>query len=634
MMKTTLVTTMTPRCLSLALALSLGISGVLASVPSVAASGSIYRGSTVYVREMRSADKLMQTGKYKEAESKYTALLQKNPGNLTVRSMLALSQAELFKLDAAEENARKVLSRNFNNAVAHMALGVSYRNRTASQDMTYKLQRDHYLTESAKELEKAVSLDPDSPEGLNQLGVTYRFQGRMKEAESAFTQAVSIDPDFSEALLNRGIVHLEKGDIAGAKRFYSQAVQRNSKNYMAHFRIGEALIKEGELHKAIRSLNTALSLDPGNASVLSKMAEAYDMQGNAAAAVTHYRKAIQANPGFMPAYNGLANLYEDRGDGELAMAELKSALNNNPLQNSARVQLGRLALSVDKPEYALQTFKEALVLEPKNPEVIQGMSQALTTVAQKSANASQITGYESDLVNAEQAVEEALRYNPDDLRLHLASLRISQLTGKPTASLREQQEILQRVPKTEREKLIKGEALLAMGRYEESDTVFHEVIDGARGDVDKLLMIGDTLKSNGDLTMAREAYLRVSRIEPQNLKAQRGVQRIEKVEAESQKNLRLAKALNNWRQKGSSVDFYEESLLKNPRQPEARLALAKLYEKSRDYAKAAVSYQFYLGLNPQLTDKDRQHYLRKIAKLQTLAQKNTSQEKPVILSKR
>jgi tetratricopeptide (TPR) repeat protein len=172
---------------------------------------------------------------------------------------------------------------------------------------------------------------------------------------------------------------------------------------------------------------------------------------------------------------------------------------------------------------------------------------------------------------------------------------------------------------------LQGEAFLSLGRYQDADGVFRGLMQSAAGDKDKLLLIGDTLKINGDLDRAKEAYQMVASQEPGNLKAQRGIQRIERVEADSKKDLRLAKALNNRRQKTSSIDFYEESLSKNPRQPEARLALAKLYEKAKAYDKASVSYQFYLGLMPNMEDKTRQKYQRKVTKLQQLHLKKQAQ---------
>lgn len=597
-------------------------------VPSDAAQ--VYRANATYTHEFRNADTYLQTGQYQAAEAKYTRQLKSNPKSTMARASLSMAQAELYKLDAAEKNANQVLSKDSKNAMAHLAKGVVYRNRTASLDMTYKSQRDALLANSASELQQAIRSNPRSPEALNQLGVTYRFMGRNQEAKEAFSQALALDPHYAEAYLNQGIMQLAEGDVSGAKAQFNSAIKLNSKNYMAHYRLGEAYLQGGDTHAALTSLNTALALNRSNAAVMAKMGDAYQAQGNTAAAIANYRKAIQANPGFMPAYVAVSDIFDNRGDGELAMAELRSALNVNPQFSAGRNRLGRLALSVDKPDQAMQYYKESLKQNPNDAEALQGLTQSLTVVAQKQANYSQTVGADSDLMNAEQTIQEAMRLNPNDMRLHLANLRIAQLTGKARTSDAELQKIASMTPQNEHEAMMQGEAFLALGRYQDADQLFTRMMQQSSGDADKLLLIGDTLKVNGDLLRAKDAYRMALGAEPNNLKAQRGIERIEKAEAESDKTLRLAKALNTWRSNGkdSSIDFYEDTLSKNPRQPDARLAVAKLYEKTKQYTKAANSYQFYLALRPDLTEKEREGYEKKIASLQEKAQKVASQPAP------
>ncbi|MBY0405531.1 MAG: tetratricopeptide repeat protein, partial [Cyanobacteria bacterium] len=524
----------------------------------------------------------------------------------------------LYKLDAAEENAKKVIVSNPRDAQGHLALGVVLRNRTASQDMTYLTQKSNYLSHSARELELAVHLAPQSPEALNQLGVTYRMLGRFQEAQQSFQKALDLDPKFAEALLNQGTVSLAKGNVGEAKDHFQQAIQQNSKNHMAHYRLGEALIQEGDLHKALQSLNTALSLDPGNGIILCKMAEAYDRQGNFPSASATYRKAILANPQFMPAYQGLANLYTNRGDEELAMAELKNAVVINPKFVRGYSQLGNLALSVDKTDQALKYFKEALAQSPGDSDALEGLSQTYMVMAQKSATASQGVGTDADLIQAQQSVEEALRVNPSDLRLHLAKLRLNQLAGNPVPSEQELNTILNQPAQNEAQRILQGEALFAVGRYQDSDQVFRSLIQASSREPKRLLLLADALKADKDLDLAKEAYSMASLAEPENPHAQLGVQRVEQAKADAEKSLRLAKALNTWtsRDKGSSIDYYEESLSKNPRQAEPRLALAKLYEKEKLYPKALKSYQLYLALSPALSENEKNKIVNKINKLQ------------------
>lgn len=606
---------MTIRRQVIALALTLAMGQIILPNTSDTWAQS-YQGNVRYTRELRAANEMLQGGRYEQAESIYTRTLKKNPRNLAARSGLAVAQAGLYKLGAAEKNARQVLERDPNNAYAYIALGMVHRNRTASHDMYYKLNRDSLFRQSAAELEQAVRLDPKNPEAYNELGVTYRFQGRYDEARQMFEKALALDPNYAEALLNAGIASMAQGKVAEAKQNYRRAITLNSKNHMAHFRLAEALGQEGQYHEALESLNTALALDPGNASVMSKMAEMYDRQGNQAAAVANYRKAIQKNPGFMPAYIGLSNLFDKRGDGEAAMTELRSALNANPGYSPARNQLGRLALSVNKPLQAANYYRESLRRNPNDVEAINGLSQALTVLAQQSVTSAQALGQDSELVSAEATIEEALRLNPNDLRLHLASIRIGRLTGRPKASWEELERIISRPARSESEEMLRGEAYLALGRYAEADQVFDRLIAHNSRNTGKLLTMADTLRINGDLEKAEDAYHAVLLADPGNVKARRGLQRVELANASAQKSLRLAESLNNFIQKESAVDFYEESLAKNPKQPEARLALSKLYEKLDFYAKAARSYQFYLGLMPDLSEKKRERYEEKVTKLQ------------------
>jgi tetratricopeptide (TPR) repeat protein len=606
-------------------ALALGVSILAGGMlyPSSDAASRVYKAGTLYTRQYQSADSALQTGKFQVAESQYTAALKRNPGNQSVRAALGLAQAELYKLDAAEKNADQVLAKNPKNAMAHLVKGVVYRNRTASLDMTYRGDRENLLQKSLSELKQAVRYAPNSPEAHNQLGATYRFMGRNQEAHAEFEKALDLDPRFAEAKLNLGIMQMAGGNTAAAKELFNQAIKLNSRNHMAHYRLGEALLQEDNTHGALKSLNTALSLDRGNASVMAKMGDAYERQGNTAAAIANYRKAIQANPAFMPAYTAISDIFDGRGDGELAMGELRSALNVNPNWSPGRNKLGRIALTVDKPDQALIYFRESLKQNPNDSDAINGVAQSLTVIAQKQATWSETLGAESDLLNAEHSIQEALRTNPNDLRLHLANLRISQLAGKPAMSEAELKTLTSITPRNEAEALIQGEAFLSLGRYEEADQVMGRLLQQASGDADKLLIIGDTLKVNGDLMRAKDAYQMALAAEPSNLKAQRGLDRIAKAEAESGRTLRTAKALNTWKRTGkeSSIDFYEDALSKNPRQPEARLELSKLYEKTRQYDKAARSYQFYLSLRPDLTEKEQESYAKRITRLQELASK-------------
>lgn len=567
---------------------------------------------------MRQANQQFQVGNLEKAESIYMQAVRRNPRSAQYRSALSLVQAELYKLNVAEDNAKQALKLDPKNPYAHIALGMVYRNRTASSDMEYRLQRDTLLEQAANEFQTALRYDPHNADAQNRLGETYRMQGKLGEAQDAFEAALDLDPRYSDAHANLGTVLKAKGQSQAAIDHYKQAIKLNSKNYKAHYYLGEALTDLGQYHAALESFNTALSQKRDSAMVHTKMGEALEKQGNEAAAIAHYRQAIQSKPEYFPAYQHLANVFDYRGDEELAISELKSGLNANPNALPLKNQVGWLSLKADKPDQAVLFYREVLKSDPTNAEALDGIAQAYTVVAQRLAAQGTFQGADA-YVDAQEAIEEALRAQPNNISLHLAMLRIEKLAGKPTEAREHLEKIVATTPQTDIEKLAVGEALFTLGRYQESDKLFSDLLQSYHGNVRSTLTLADTALVNGDLDMARKAYQKIQAQDPKNRKASWGLQRVSMLEEGANKNYRLADSLNNWmskKQRRSAKDFYREAVSQYPRMPEARLALAKIYSGEKNYGEAIFEYQAYLELSPELEARERERIEHRIDQLQ------------------
>ncbi len=80
-----------------------------------------------------------------------------------------------------------------------------------------------HLPEAAAEFELATKLNPKQPIYWNQLGVTYRQQGRFGQARSAYERAIALDSGYAAPVLNLGILHdLYLGDGARALDLYAR----------------------------------------------------------------------------------------------------------------------------------------------------------------------------------------------------------------------------------------------------------------------------------------------------------------------------------------------------------------------------------------------------------------------------
>ncbi len=573
-------------------------------------------------RTMRAANRQFQVGKWEDAEKTYTRSVKRYPNNSNNHAGLGIVQAELFKLGSAEKSAKRALELNSKNAYAHIALGIVARNRTASSDMTYRNQREALLEQAISEFKMALNIDSSNPDAYNRLGEVFRMQGELDKAEVAFNKAVELDNRFSEALANKGTVLSAKGQTDEAIQSYKQAIKLNSKNHKAHYYLGEALAKKGLYHDAYEALNTALYQNRNSEMVYAKMGDVLGAQGNESAAISKYREAIRIKPEYAPAYQKLAKLFDNRGDGELAMAELKSALNANPKLEALKLDLGRMSLAVDKPEQALRYYSDVLQKNPTNPEALDGLTQAYIKSADDSAGQG-VLGGSDKYVDAEVAIGRALQANPDNLDLHLAMLKISKLSGKPMLAQDHLNYIVNQTAYTPNQKLVKSEAYFALGKYQESDELMRQLLSESRGNAQRQLMLADTAQVNGNLAMAKEAYNQVLTTQPNNLKAQRGLQRIDNIMAEAKKDYNLAEALNSRfssKKRETAKDFYLEAISVHPRQPDAHLELAKIYNRQDEYGKAIFEYESYLNLSPELPEKKQASVRSKIERLKTKLQ--------------
>ncbi len=568
-------------------------------------------------RTMNRANRQYQLGKWEEAEKIYTQSVKRYPNNSLNWANLGIVQAELFKLGASEKSAQRALKINPKNPYAHIAQGIAYRNRTASSDMTWRNQRGELLQKAINEFKTALKYDPNNPDAYNRLGEIYRMQGRIQEADEAFTKAIELDPKFSEAISNKGTIVKATGTVDEAIALYKEAIKHNSKNYKAHYLLGEALADKGQYHEAYNALNTALYQNRNSEIVYTKMGDVLERQGNESAAISKYREAIRVKPEYVPAYQHLAHLFDNRGDGEFAMAELKSALNANPHLTDLKLDLGRLALASEKHDQALRYYQEVLSQNPSHPVALKGLATTYMSTAEQSAGQG-VLGGSDKYVDAEIAIQRALQANPNDISLHLAMLQINQLSGKPTMAQKHLEYITQHPPRNEAEHLAQAEAFFMLGRYQESDESYRKLLSYTEKDLNKQLILADTMKINGDLDMATETYQNILSRQPENLKAQRGVQRVHRLKEEAGKQINLANALNSRlskKKQKTAKDFYLESVSIYPRQPEARLELAKIYNREDNYGKAIFEYESYLNLLPELEPKKRDRIESKISRL-------------------
>lgn len=579
-------------------------------------NGEVLVGNKVYkakiTKNYTEIDSLIDQKRFQEAKAMCDARLNADPSDTKARALLGDIYSKQYKLDAAKAEYLKILEKNPNDATAHNGLGNFYYEKTTSSNMDVIKSTNSYYQQALKEFNKAIKLDPDFYKAYNNAGKIMQETGKLAEAEKYYRKALEIEPKCSEAVDNLGTVLYAKNQTDASINKFKEAIGLNSKNSSAYYHLGEALVSRGDYNSAINYLQTALYLNPNSAPVHDMLGKAYQKQGNEAAAIVEYRKSSMIKPEYSCPYLRLANIYQDRGDDEMAIAELKSAVSINPDFQEGKLKIADISLKSDKIDQAIKYYRELLGNKDYEDQALKGLSKAYFMEAQEvSANAS-ITS-ESEYVDAENAIKQAIQLNPDDLQLYLALLRISRLTNKDGQADFYLNKIIDNPVNKPAAHIVKGEAYIAYKKYNDAQNEFRQALSQV-DKIDSILYLGEIFITNRQYPAAKEAFNKVLSKDPGNQKAARSLERIQMNEEQAVAKFNLAKGFYNEGQILASIEAFRDCLALNPYLADAQLLLAKSFEKEKYYFNAIENYTAYVNI-ANINNKDSAKYNEKIAQL-------------------
>lgn len=127
-----------------------------------------------------------------------------------------------------------------------------------AQERARKLFASGKLADAARELEKALALDPDFAEAHENLGALYVKLQRPAEAEAHLRRAIELNPSSSFAHSDLSAVQLMAGDWEAAERSARRALELSRGNNWARFMLGLALLRHAETQtEALQQLEYA-----------------------------------------------------------------------------------------------------------------------------------------------------------------------------------------------------------------------------------------------------------------------------------------------------------------------------------------------------------------------------------------
>lgn len=333
--------------------------------------------------------------------------------------------------DSAAKELHAVLALDPKNAEANANLGViaflqgDYR--SASQYLRNALSTDPSLTKtqallgicerrlgqpSAQELlEKSF---PDLKDknlqiqvGMELAGI-YDQQGNLDRTASVMRTLVDIDPDNIEILYMAQRIYSELADDTLNKL----AILAPGSARMQQV-IAERLINDGDLKAATEHYRKALELNPHLPGVHYELAQAIleaspndtQVQANAE---KELQAAIKSDGDSAGVECVFARIAAKRSDMDAALAHYRRALTLNPGAAEAQIGLGRLLMTMDKPEEAAKYLRLSIQSDPLNGEAHYRLATVARTLGLKEESAREFRLFQ-EIKQTKQSLKELYR---------------------------------------------------------------------------------------------------------------------------------------------------------------------------------------------------------------------------------
>ncbi|MGN0031845.1 MAG: tetratricopeptide repeat protein [Candidatus Gastranaerophilaceae bacterium] len=565
--------------------------------PSFAAQPIKVQVSKSYV----DISKLIEYNNYEDADSRLKEILSKNPNDLDAKALQLISQAKQWKLAPTQAELDKLLKKYPNKPEFHYAQGLVYLMRETSSDVEYIKNISNLSNAAIQEFVKAVDLDGTYYQAYNAMGVATLKLGNKKDAQDLFNTAIKNNPQFAPAYDNLGNVAMLDGDLDQAEKYYLLSLKYNSHNPTSMYHMGQVEARRGDYTKALTWLNHSLHINPNSSPAWNLQGELYLKQGNQPAAINSFKKAIHVKPENSRPYINLAGVYERRADHEFAMEELKTAIILNPNYKEGIYRVANMSLETKKYQQALEYYSRLLGDKTYNNNAIIGLANTYYEMSKDTADSRDFTT-NKDVYLAYDYVNEAIQRTPNDLKLHLAKIKLGKLTHQMELTNDNLNYIIQSASNSLMDTVIKGEAYLSLGRERDAVYTFENAINFA-DNVDDELYLAEILVQHKQFRTARKALQKVLMSDPDNRIAENGIHYIDLCEMKSNEFFEIALRQYKEGNYASAIEYCNRSIDFYHNAPSIAKLKAQSYEAEGNYQGAVKYYVQYLALAPNASDR-------------------------------
>ena len=264
------------------------------------------------------------------------------------------------------------------HGTAHLHLGI-----------VYKTQGE--LTDAENHLLQALTLLPETAEAHIHLGDVYVLQHRLNAAENAYRKGIRLNPNHTESYYGLGRVSELQNHLQQAMEYYDAALSRNQYLAQAHYRRALTYRKLGNSEAAaaamaafqrlktyedtVHEYREALYLNPNLPMLYIKLGELHEAHNNLTEAARVYEIASQVHPSYLSAHTHLGEVYIKQRAFEKAAHAYQKAAEIVPNDSKIWLKLGAIYINQQQFEPAIAAFERATVVDSTAAEAYNNLAR-------------------------------------------------------------------------------------------------------------------------------------------------------------------------------------------------------------------------------------------------------------------
>jgi putative PEP-CTERM system TPR-repeat lipoprotein len=472
----------------------------------------------------------MRLGSYYLAEHHFRHYLERTPGNLYARKMLA---ASLLGSGHSRE-AREALEPMLINPEAG-----GYKDAQLLALAGESSMRSRDFAQAAELFEKASALDPASSSLRTSLGLSRLEKGDTARALRELQTAIALDRDSAEAAvaLIRTELRLQHFDAAGQA---VQALERvQPENAVVHELKGLVAIARHDPAQARAALQRALAIDPTYFAAAADLAQLALDEKHPELARQQMLDFLAKNKTSVPAHTMLASLADAGRKPDEATRWLEQAAAVDPNAVGPAVNLIGQYLRVSQPEKALKLARTLQVRHPDNPDLLdllaksqlahgeraealetyRKLSFALPRSAQALMQVAALSLVLNQPVQAEDALKGVLAIQPDFPSAQVALAELYVRKGSRDLALMVAEQLQRRHPEAAAGYQLQGDILMSKQQAGQALALYERAFKLNPAN-ELAIKIDDALRQSGRRAEAVQRFERWLAAHPDDVRAQ------------------------------------------------------------------------------------------------------------------